>query len=186
MVGSNNDINILKRSPVFARLAEGNAPQISYEINGHSYDKDYYLADGIYPSWATLVKTIRNAEDEKSKSFGKEQEAARKNVERAFSMLQSRWGIVRHPARTWSAERIWVLMTGCVIMHNMIIEDGRNDSIYDDDWEFQVELVEPLGGEASWKYFLQMHNSFRDRTTHNHLQADFVEYMWTHVGNQPG
>jgi hypothetical protein len=77
-------------------------------------------------------------------------------------------------------------MTGCVIMHNMIIEDGRNDSIYDDDWEFQVELVEPLGGEASWKYFLQMHNSFRDRTTHNHLQADFVEYMWTHVGNQPG
>jgi hypothetical protein len=39
MAGSNNDINVLRCSLVFAWHAEGNAPQISYEINGHSYDK---------------------------------------------------------------------------------------------------------------------------------------------------
>ncbi|KAK1629224.1 hypothetical protein QYE76_003539 [Lolium multiflorum] len=38
----------------------------------------YYLADGIYPPWATLVKTIRNPNSEQEARFAKEQEAARK------------------------------------------------------------------------------------------------------------
>jgi hypothetical protein len=72
MAGSNNDINVLQRSLVFTRLAEGNAPQISYEMICHSYDKGYYLADDIYHWWATLMKTILNPQDEKCKRFAKE------------------------------------------------------------------------------------------------------------------
>jgi hypothetical protein len=131
MAGSNNDINMLHRSPVFSRLIEGTAPQISYEINGNPYDKSYYLADGIYPSWPTFVKPVRNLADEKCKKKSKEQEAARKDVERAFGVLQSRWAIVRYPARTWSPEKMWNVMTACVIMHNMIVENERDDNIYD-------------------------------------------------------
>jgi hypothetical protein len=99
------------------------------------------------------MKTICNPTDEKCKRFAKEQEAAEKDVERAFGMLQSRWEIVPHPARTWSAERMWEVMTTCVIMHNMIIEDERDDIIYNGDWEFQGELVEPQAGATSLEYF---------------------------------
>jgi hypothetical protein len=36
---------------------------------------------------------------------------------------------------------MWDVMTACVIMYNMIVEEERNDSKYDQGWEFEGELV---------------------------------------------
>ena len=56
--GSNNDINVLHKSPLFDNVIYGQAPSIKFTVNGNEYNQGYYLADGIYPKWATLVKTI--------------------------------------------------------------------------------------------------------------------------------
>ncbi|XP_073363099.1 uncharacterized protein [Aegilops tauschii subsp. strangulata] len=106
MAGSHDDISFLQHSPVFARLAEGHCPEVNFEINGHDYNKGYYLPDGIYPQWSTLVNTIPNSQGEKRQRFAQMQESARKDVERALGVLQSRWGIVRNPALTWSTQKL--------------------------------------------------------------------------------
>ncbi|KAK1626467.1 hypothetical protein QYE76_000782 [Lolium multiflorum] len=116
---------------------QGKAPRVSYEVNGNEYDKPYYLVDGIYPDWATLVKTVRNPNSEKTRRFAKMQEACRKDVERGFGVLQARWAIVRHPARTWSLKTMHEVMTCYVIMHNMIVENERHDGRNENHWEFQ-------------------------------------------------
>uniref|UniRef100_A0A453FL39 DDE Tnp4 domain-containing protein n=1 Tax=Aegilops tauschii subsp. strangulata TaxID=200361 RepID=A0A453FL39_AEGTS len=183
MAGSHNDINVLQRSPVFARLAEGQSPPVNFEINGHQYNKGYYLADGIYPQWSTFVKTISKPQGEKRKRFAQMQESARKDVERAFGVLQSRWGIVRYPALSWDERKLWEVMTACVIMHNMIVEDERDHSIFDQGFDYQGDNVEPLHQEPA-TFDLQFHRELRDWHTHVNLQNDLVEHVWGHIGNR--
>ncbi|XP_057786725.1 uncharacterized protein LOC131004131 [Salvia miltiorrhiza] len=85
---SNNDINVLNQSPLFNDVLQGQAPSIPFTVNGTQYDHGYYLTDDIYPEWATFVKSFQHPQDPKRRKFKKMQEAARKDVERAFGVLQ--------------------------------------------------------------------------------------------------
>ncbi|XP_021865228.2 uncharacterized protein [Spinacia oleracea] len=96
--GSCNDINVLDRSTLFTDAFEGRAPPINYVVNGHQYSMGYYLTDGIYPKWAAFIPTISLPQNENEGLFAKLQENRRKDVERAFGVLQARFEIIRQPA----------------------------------------------------------------------------------------
>jgi hypothetical protein len=181
MPGSHNDINVLHRSPLFANLAEGRAPKVNYTVNGHDYTMGYYLADGIYPSWATLISSITCPIGNKNKYFAKAQEAARKAVERAFGVLQARFAIVRGPARPWDIETLALIMKACIIMHNMIIEDeghvDPDERFEDGDDNVELERGQPT---QTLEEFIEAHKKIRNSETHVQLKEDLIEHLWNH------
>ncbi|GJV44494.1 RNA-directed DNA polymerase, eukaryota [Tanacetum coccineum] len=87
VLGANNDLNVLYGSLFDDELAD-RAPECLFVVNRHTYKKCYYLADGIYPALATFVKMFSIAMDEKTLKFNRVQESSRKDIERAFGVLQ--------------------------------------------------------------------------------------------------
>ncbi|XP_071694797.1 uncharacterized protein [Rutidosis leptorrhynchoides] len=133
--GSNNDNNVLNESDLLEDLLDGRAPEVRYTVNGHEFTKGYYLVDDIYPEWATLAKSFKYPIEQKNLKFKRFQEAARKDVERAFGVLQGRWEIIKHPARPFSINKIRRIMYICVILHNMITEENaRNICDLEEDY----------------------------------------------------
>ena len=67
-------------------------------------------------------------------------------MERAFGVLQSRFVIVREPARFYQIEMLKDIMMTCIILHNMIIEDERHiDEVEHGDYEqFNATTLDPV------------------------------------------
>ncbi|XP_048422760.1 uncharacterized protein LOC103964555 [Pyrus x bretschneideri] len=87
--GLNNDINVLWFSPLFDNVVNGWAPEFQFKVNSNRYELSYYLTDGIYPSWSTFIKSFSHPNSAKKKLFSQRQESYRKDVERAYEILQA-------------------------------------------------------------------------------------------------
>ncbi|XP_004295932.1 PREDICTED: uncharacterized protein LOC101295213 [Fragaria vesca subsp. vesca] len=122
-----NDINVLGQSPLFNDVSRGETPQVSDEVQNRHYGQCYYLVDDIYPKWSAFVQAIKNPRTSQTKHFTRMQEAYRKDVERAFGILQARWVIITGPTRGWSNENLQFIMMTCIILYNMIVEDEHDE-----------------------------------------------------------
>ncbi|XP_028053304.1 uncharacterized protein LOC114257727 [Camellia sinensis] len=150
MPRSHNDLNVLDRSPLFSDLAQGKAPPTNFTVNGHTYNMGYYLANGIYPPWATLVQTISSLQGAMKQHFSMMQESAKKDAEQTS-----------------------------IILHNMIVEDER-DSYLDLDYEISssisVVVLSTASNNAS-ELFISCHLGIRDKNTYHALRNDLIEHM---------
>ncbi|KAL1204383.1 hypothetical protein V5N11_034638 [Cardamine amara subsp. amara] len=113
------------------------------------------------------------------------QEACRKDVERAFGVLQSRFAIVAGPSRLWSKKVLHDIMTTCIIMHNMIIEDERDiDATIEERAEVPRAEVEMMGDDdARFQEFLSRHRQIKDRDAHIELRTALIEHLWSEYTN---
>ena len=187
MPGSHNDVNVLNHFPLFDALIHGRMPSVNYEVNGRQHTLGYYLSDGIYPQWATLMQTIANPTTRKEKLFAEKQEAARKDVEKAFGVLQIRWGITQGPVRYWKKDEICNIMKTCIILHNMIIEDERDTDV--EQWRPPSEETISIPTYARNPRVLVAHISswlsmIRNRGTNTMLRFDLMEHLWRKFGDE--
>jgi hypothetical protein len=183
--GSCNDINVLHRSPIFSAYIRGEAPPVQFTVNGHTYDMGYYLADGIYPDWPTFVKSVQHPMELKTKHFARMQEGARKDIERAFGVLQARWAVIRGPAYGWDRERLSDIMTACIIMHNMIVEDEKSEATNTnfDNIGTQIDAANAHGDIQERREFVNTLHKLRNKPLHIQLQNDLIEHQWMRYGS---
>jgi hypothetical protein len=188
--GSNNDINVLNQSHLFIEQLRGEAPKVEYSINGRQYNLPYYLADGIYPEWPVFVKSIHEPQTDKHKLFSQKQQGARKEVECAFGILQSRFGILRRPARLYEQGDLESIMLACIILHNMIIEDERDIEQVPLDlneeastYSVQAATIISEVENPEMQDVLNRNIALHDRRAHKQLQSDLIDHIWQKFGH---
>ncbi|XP_024172373.1 uncharacterized protein LOC112178464 [Rosa chinensis] len=120
------------------------------------------------------------------------QESYRKDVERAFGILQARFAIVRGPARGWDREDLSYIMMTCIILHNMIVDDEREEdeeSPFDPDdiptrprkaqiYERYEDDNEVERNRPELEEFMTRYQGVRCPIVHRVLQGDLVNHLW--------
>ncbi|XP_071728110.1 uncharacterized protein [Rutidosis leptorrhynchoides] len=157
-------------------IKNGTAPPSPVDVNGHHYERGYYLGDGIYPDWVMLVKAPHNPTDEMRKKFKRFQESARKDIERAFGVLQGRFAMLKTPARSLDFDKNRRHMYCCIVLHNMIQEDhgfsiGRKE-------EKMIRRNPPRRLYRNLRDRDAIVKEIRYRQIQNQLEADLTEHVW--------
>lgn len=124
--GTNNDKTLVTYSPLFTDILAGR-----YKLDlGEDYKVCrnrmlrrlcYFLVDGIYFPWPIFAKPIHDPMDTGEQIYTKKQEARRKDIERCFGVLQSRFQILRRENMRWDKREIVRISETCVILHNILI-----------------------------------------------------------------
>ena len=111
-------------------------------------------------------------------------------------MLQQRWGIIKQPNMYWHERTIHDIMYACIILHNMIIEDEREQNLPAvgiPEQPFDLgEANENLDhardaniniGLTFTKYRTGVID-IQDRRVHIVLKKDLIEHWWARKGNR--
>ncbi|XP_071713660.1 uncharacterized protein [Rutidosis leptorrhynchoides] len=180
--GSNNNINVLNQSDLFNELLQDTAPPCNFLVSGCNFNKGYYITDGIYTDWATLVKSFKSPPDPKSAKFKKYQESARKDIERAFGVLQGRWQIIKNPCRQFYVERIRRIMYACVILHNMITEDNGY-AMCSLEENYKPARRPHRSIQERVDAHMRINKELRDSSIRHLLRQKLIEHIWNLPAN---
>lgn len=125
------------------------------------------------------MKTINDPSNKKKAAFAKRQESVRKDVERAFGVLQSQWSIIKSPARLWDDESLKQIMKTCVILHNMNIESNEIEMVDPEnlqDTSVSRSMKDPPDGTIAW--LLKARQNMKNKVDHVSLQNDLIDHVW--------
>ena len=130
--GTLSDINILDVSPLFDKFISGEfikleCDAVPFSIGEEEFKEMFVLVDGIYPKFSRFVKGMRQPASKKEKLYTDWHAAVRKDVERAFALLQWKFQALARPIVLMDLQLIHDMTTCCLILHNMCVSDRVMD-----------------------------------------------------------
>lgn len=151
--GSLNDINIWNRSCLLKSFLDGSFASdvdFEFEVGTKVFNRLWLLVDGIYPELSRFAKTIQEPAGRKASRYAVWQEAARKDIERAFGVLQRKFHVLVKKIEFWYIGDIASVVNTCIILHNMMvanrIDSGEVESeafyVYDNSLDNAVTTEE--------------------------------------------
>ncbi len=182
--GSNNDININDRSPMWNKIGTDGFPKFTYQMSHGMETNLYYAADNIYPDYPVFMKSCGESGDPLIHYYSKRLEAVRKDVERAFGILQARFAFLKRPCLLWSTQHIKEAVECCIIMHNLIIEDQEEEDAVDITssqyhLEQKTDYKHPVNNELLFEMYL---DNIRSAQSYNKFHT-FRAHLITHVNS---
>jgi hypothetical protein len=108
------------------------------------------------------------------------QASVSKDVECAFNLLKKRFNILVIPGRYYSQHTLGLIIHSCIILHNMIIDDERDNS-YDDNYHTVTFVVVPpvtYEASASLITILQRETHLTFGLMFLNLQTELIEHVW--------
>lgn len=136
--------------------------------------------------------------------YATQQEAKRKDVERTFGVLQSKWHIIARPGRFFNKDFLSGIVTCCVILHNMTREDwleGHEETVdtvsEEDDSDDEAHVSRDSGLAAIWAdggndtsapagsiaALCSLQTLFQDQAQYSELRSDAIDHVWNLYGN---
>jgi hypothetical protein len=107
------------------------------------------------------------------------QTSVRKDVECTFDQLKKRFNILAISDRSYSQRVLDLIMRACIILHNMIIDDERDDG-YDDSYHTVTFIVAPsinYKAPTSLTTIFQMVVHLISELMFLNLQSDLIEHV---------
>jgi hypothetical protein len=100
-------------------------------------------------------------------------------VKCAFSLLKKMFNILVIPGRSYSQYTLDLIMRACIILHNIIIDDERDDA-YDDNYHTITSIVAPpiiYEAPISLTTILQRETHLTSELIFSNLQSDLIEHV---------
>jgi Plant transposon protein len=117
--GTNSDINILKASDFYhsfldGRMEELEADAVPYSICSEEFTKLFVLTDGAYPQFDRFVKPLKYPVLPEECKYSDWQAACRKDIERAFGILQNKFQSIARPIQLQKLVEVAEMVKTCL------------------------------------------------------------------------
>ena len=195
--GCLNDINIMGRTDTQSKYMHSAAIDIKFKLASQEFTGAYFLADGIYPDYPYLMKSIPEPVNMKQKLFARVQEGVRKDVERTFARLHAKWHILKIAGRSHKLMYLKNIWLACIILHNMTLRDQQTAQLERmgvtvpfaaDNQTGVLGECEPMRDEAflashSYEGILGKRKHMENRGICHLMQRQLVEHAWLKFGS---